>query len=49
MIEAQQKVIDAGGQEGMAYIFVDAGLTHGRRLLEHSIAQEQGAAALAAI
>lgn len=43
MIEAQQKVIDVNGDEGMAYIFVDAGLTHGRRLLERAIAAEAGA------
>ena len=41
MIEAQQRVVSASGDDHMAYIFVDAGLTHGRRLLDRRIAAEQ--------
>ncbi|WP_156397317.1 MULTISPECIES: aromatic ring-hydroxylating dioxygenase subunit alpha [unclassified Sphingomonas] len=40
-IEAQQKVVDESGDDPMAYIFVDAGLTHGRRLLASLLAREK--------
>ncbi|PZU75331.1 MAG: LysR family transcriptional regulator [Rhizobium sp.] len=40
MIEAQQKVIDENDGDTMAYIFVDNGLTLGRRLLTEALAAE---------
>ncbi len=43
-IEAQQKVVNMSGNDKMAYIYVDAALTQGRRLLEARIAAEQSAA-----
>lgn len=43
MIEAQQRVVGASPADRMAYIFVDAALTQGRRLLEARIAAEQPA------
>ena len=43
MIEAQQRTIDEGGAEGMAYIFVDNGLALGRRLLDARLAAEAAA------
>lgn len=41
IIEAQQKVIQASGDDKMAYIFVDNGLALGRRLLARRLAEEQ--------
>ncbi len=43
MIEAQQKVVDVSGDDKMAFISVDLGLTQGRRLLNRAIAAEQAA------
>ncbi len=40
-IEAQQQVVDESGGEAMAYIFVDAGLAQGRRVLEKLLSGEQ--------
>jgi phenylpropionate dioxygenase-like ring-hydroxylating dioxygenase large terminal subunit len=39
-IEKQQAVIDEGGEEGMAFILADNGLTLGRRLIEQKLAEE---------
>ncbi|HKR88560.1 MAG TPA: aromatic ring-hydroxylating dioxygenase subunit alpha [Phenylobacterium sp.] len=44
MIEAQQKVIDEYGEDGMGYIFADNGLALFRRLLRARIDAEQGQA-----
>lgn len=41
MIEAQQKVIDEDGEEGMGYILADNGLALFRRLLQKRIDSEQ--------
>lgn len=49
MIEAQQKVIDTDGEEGMGYILADNGLAVFRRMLEERLRQEAApAVALAA-
>lgn len=40
MIEAQQKVIDEDGADGMAYIFADNGLALSRRLLDRRLARD---------
>ena len=40
MIEAQQRVIDESGDDAMAYLFVDNGLSLGRRLLAKRLAEE---------
>lgn len=39
-IEAQQKVVTESGDDKMAYIFVDAGLSQGRRLLQKLLDEE---------
>lgn len=44
MIEAQQKVIDEYGEDGMGYILADNGLALFRRLLQVRIDAEQGQA-----
>lgn len=40
VIEAQQAVVDESGDDPMAYIFVDAGLAQGRRVLGKLLAAE---------
>lgn len=49
MIEAQQKVIDEDGEDGMGYILADNGLALFRRMLEERLrAEQQPAVTLAA-
>lgn len=40
MIEAQQRMIDEGGADGMAFILADNGLALGRRLLDERLKKE---------
>lgn len=45
IIEAQQKVIDEGGESGMGYILADNGLALFRRMLEQRLIEESASAA----